>query len=1261
MRVGLKVISALLALTALATAALFAACESDVLPTAVPTATVAIEPTSTRVPVSTYTATPEPVVVLQPTPTATGSPAATDSATPEPLPTETSTPEQVATETPTPEPVATDPATAERSPTETSTPEPVATDTATAEPLPTDTATAEPTPTEPATPQPTPTETPVPTPTAIPTPTDDEIAVERVGEFLPWYERSTRPFEFEAGDAILQLWMQNNDLGEALARLPWVNDGVVFDEAQYVKILSDVGVADPATVTAMFSFPWLADDLSSTAQYALDGLATIFGVNSGAFRVATGYPWVSDDLLESESEALYLIGQILTVDFDFGLEVLSLDWIKDGITSDESVGLYQVIELADSDVASARALLGMQSVDDGMNQDDEFAARVMRKVAETNPEMRQILSALPWVIDGVDSNDSEIRSLDFLADMANRDVELANFYLDLSWVTDDITPSELEAMLLLLPFWDKGRQFAASIANLDWIVDGVEKNDDFRIEDRAFRALESLVEIDVGLASTIAGYPWISDGIIGEESTSLEALVQTLDQIHEVNREIANALVGYVWVSDGLTEYESDAFFSLARILSDNRGSGEKLASLDWLKDGVAEHEGRALRELWTMASTEIGLVEGALTLISEGVEYDDWVVLRYLNGLAEYDAEFAGEVFEALRPFPRRLGNDALGALSHLATWEPELLAQVVERPWFVDGFDLRDVVVLAVSRSRAVRNPAFFEEFTSSPAVYMSETTLSVSGDANIWVVSNREVENHDELIADMEIAANNAESFMQVTLPSRDIVALVVQGHDLGGAFFEYSNIFLSEDRVSPEIDTRTVLHEIGHYYFNGQSTDHWLSEGGAEFLVSHRAVLDGTTNYATRLEETLERTLANCHENVRVYTIQDLIEFQDSLESGTPIGCNYDFGEYFLLGLVDIMGLSAVSDSISEFYLLSLEKVNRPSEEQLYEIILSNAPSSVQSDVVDYYRRLHGGPFLSELNYPEELNAVPEDVIVSVRESLSWAEAPADAYQAHALVALSDLWQIDPALVETVTQNEWLWGGLSRVETAATVDFAQLAEADLELARRLGEYEWFKDLDLLFWEQRAIRALRELAVQDVEFGSLALNLPWVSDELNNPERMILEDLSAAAANDPRVFPKLMGFGWLQDDLEFHEEIALATLVQIALHNAGIVYDLSTMNWLNDGISDFEDDVYVDSYALEVLAQLVRVDGALGDGVVELSWFMDGVAEDETSALLSLLPIAEGDIGRAREVLMSDWFADGVDAEEFSRLRDIADSLR
>lgn len=140
---------------------------------------------------------------------------------PLPTPTLTSTPPSEPTATPTPIPTPT--ATATATPTATLTP------TASPTPTPTSTPTAAPT----AAPSATPTNTPTPRPTS--TPTAEEAAVAHLSTIVPWFRTPPDEYHYAARTWITSLWQFNSELGEAVARLPWVNDGIDAESALSVS------------------------------------------------------------------------------------------------------------------------------------------------------------------------------------------------------------------------------------------------------------------------------------------------------------------------------------------------------------------------------------------------------------------------------------------------------------------------------------------------------------------------------------------------------------------------------------------------------------------------------------------------------------------------------------------------------------------------------------------------------------------------------------------------------------------------------------------------------------------------------------------------------------------------------------------------------------------------------------------------------------------------------------------------------------------
>ena len=122
----------------------------------------------------------------------------------------TTTPEP----SPTPTPILT--------PVPTATPAPTATPTATPSPIPSPTPTL--TPTSTASPTATPTATPTPRPTS--TPTAEQSAIAHLSTIVPWFASPPDEYHHAARTWITSLWLFNSELGDAVAKLPWVSDGI---------------------------------------------------------------------------------------------------------------------------------------------------------------------------------------------------------------------------------------------------------------------------------------------------------------------------------------------------------------------------------------------------------------------------------------------------------------------------------------------------------------------------------------------------------------------------------------------------------------------------------------------------------------------------------------------------------------------------------------------------------------------------------------------------------------------------------------------------------------------------------------------------------------------------------------------------------------------------------------------------------------------------------------------------------------------------
>ena len=109
-------------------------------------------------------------------------------------------------------------------------------------------ATPTPIPTFTPTPGPTPTPTPrlTPTPSPTPTPTSREKqAFDRLSQLVPWFADPPDEWHAEAVTALVKTWVKDRHLGDAVALVPWGNDGIRVDEIRMLWYARDRVYADP--------------------------------------------------------------------------------------------------------------------------------------------------------------------------------------------------------------------------------------------------------------------------------------------------------------------------------------------------------------------------------------------------------------------------------------------------------------------------------------------------------------------------------------------------------------------------------------------------------------------------------------------------------------------------------------------------------------------------------------------------------------------------------------------------------------------------------------------------------------------------------------------------------------------------------------------------------------------------------------------------------------------------------------------------------
>ncbi len=329
---------------------------------------------------------------------------------------------------------------------------------------------------------------------------------------------------------LTDLWLRDAYSGDTVAKMPWILDGIDFEEITWLQVLDSFSAIDVGLGTGLVDSLWVADGLSED-EFAL----------------------VVEKLFFTASE-----------DTDLAVQLLAAPWAADGLNDAERTA-FEVLLEAGSDHRELTVLLAASSwVADGAGLDEPDMGEIFvhfLEVAGKDTETAGLAATAPWVVDGVTRG--EARIIGFLAEYLDDLPEESKSLLDLPQEVSGLSVDDrLLYDLVPVAFWN--RPVALTVARFAAGTTG-------DISDYLFESLLSLAEVDLALLEQLAGQPWFADGLDANEAAllvtldnvalkNLDLYKQLLDSHYVQHREITLRLAGgvNVWVvqSDSLSTDE---------------------------------------------------------------------------------------------------------------------------------------------------------------------------------------------------------------------------------------------------------------------------------------------------------------------------------------------------------------------------------------------------------------------------------------------------------------------------------------------------------------------------------------------------------------------------------------------------------------------------------------------------------------------------------------------------------------------------------
>ena len=160
-------------------------------------------------------------------------------------------------------------------------------------------------------------------------------------------------------------------------------------------------------------------------------------------------------------------------DVDLAETVVALPWFKDGITRDENLELLKLDALARDDIDSARltaSFLGLPWLADTAwlaGQTRELQIKrigfdTLRTMSFIDKQSATLLLSFPWIAAG-DHSGNHISAVTVILEMLQEFPTVAKEVLGFPWVQDDMTLTELRALVSI-------REIARNDLDLAWHV-----------------------------------------------------------------------------------------------------------------------------------------------------------------------------------------------------------------------------------------------------------------------------------------------------------------------------------------------------------------------------------------------------------------------------------------------------------------------------------------------------------------------------------------------------------------------------------------------------------------------------------------------------------------------------------------------------------------------------------------------------------------------------------------------------------------------
>ena len=1073
---------------------------------------------------------------------------------------------------------------------------------------------------------PTATEVPVPTstPTAVPTPTatatftPEEMAVERLVEFVPWAVEP--PDRIHAGilSLLVELWSFDVEFAEDLAGLDWVVDGVSREESETIGVLVGLAYEDLGLASTILGLPGVSSSADVDSLGVVNMIARLWGTDADLTREVLGLGWVVDGLDGVELGMLSAVTDVAERGTGLGGLIFEIPWLTDDVRDEELETYLSIVEVAARDMETARVMRELSWVANGVDPEssESVAFAALMSAFELDTELLWDLLHFGWIDDGINefegeaveavvativllgSENSQIRSeyLEFARasrmgsredllgfEQINRLIALDVFVglqaTRLPWVGGALYEAESRLLAMVEEVVVARTLFAELVLNLPWVVDNVEIDEVATVE-----RLLAVWEAGPDSAEESVTWPWLRDGLDANELRAVEEIGEFYRELIVGSPVVADEFIGFGGAISVEAPLEvATVSNALGRIARLDGEMGLAVMRFEWLTDGVSEGElglvvfMAELAETVTLAAGDAELPRRFARLpwvVAGSSDIEPEVMFRLL-ALAEEDIGLADRVAawtwerNGMKNFDPGPGSHVGELLGEVARLDVELAYQIVEMPWLTDGVGLDDEIALEVLSYSAIELVPIDRGLAESVLSHVRGFTFPVKSDG-VGLTSWLRIVSADpgtwEIVRDLDWLKDGITEAEDIGL--FEIAERVGELPVLGG--FALGLPWVSNGITGQEVSAIVALLDLGE-------ADLVL----ADRVSSFPWVSDGIK------DENLEKEGFKAFGRI----------------SSVGVGYARAVAAFDWVGdeLVEVeaAGLEGVADSL-EFLAASGD-----GNAERYLALASNF-DFMSADFVNAFFEL-GQLIASDVASAENvLNTrfFDDDEFVDA-EYLG-------------LVEVVRYTSSDPAFGLMVSGLDWVLDGVDFWEQDALFHISRFFDIDPGLASKAVEIGWIVSVndEDPGGQLKSLTQLLEIAIIDPEFAGQMMDWDWIRDDLLYSEPNLLGIVYEIVSLDPRIaklLPSVVADGFERVD---EDTVYIVNQVSImTLNDAELTHSLleQAKNW----------SPTITRFVTQSVHHMMVYRSVDLERLTRQRWYVDGISEDEAVFIGALGP--------------------------------------